>query len=268
VILRDKALLGHVVYNGASVPGDDGMPIVRAEPLISPGEWNQLHQALEARSRIPMRSDTPSMLLNVAQCAKCGGPLYLYSKHRNRTLANGQQRRYGPVRSYRCRNSSAAASRPRTCDAKLISASELDAWVDRWFTGEAFGYHEIIEKLTVLGASHSADIAAVNQAIQDLTALYTGESISDADYDTKLASLRAERRRLQELPADPDQIEERSTGITVAEHWKTLNAAGKRRYLLAASTKVHAARDEDGTLDAWLTGPPPHVFMGTLRGLS
>ena len=265
MILRDKALLGHVTYKGASVLGDDGMPVIGAEPLISHDDWDRLQRVLQDRSHTPVRSETPSMLLNVAECAKCGGALYLYSKHNIRTLANGQQRRYGPFSYYRCRNSSAAASRPKTCDAKMIACNELNAWVDLWFTGEAFGYHEIIEKVTVPGASHAADVAAVNDAIKDLAAQYTREAISDDDYDTKLASLRAERRRLQAMPAEPDQIIERSTGMTVAEHWKTLDAAGKRRYLLAVGAKVHAARDEDGELDAWLTGPPPNVVIGTLR---
>ena len=103
VILRDKALLGHVVYNGESVLGDDGMPIVAARPLISAADWGQLQAALDAMSQTHARSDTPSMLLNVAECANCGGPLYRYSKHNTRTLANGEKRRYGPFSDYRCR---------------------------------------------------------------------------------------------------------------------------------------------------------------------
>ncbi|HSR85795.1 MAG TPA: zinc ribbon domain-containing protein [Streptosporangiaceae bacterium] len=141
------------------------------------------------------------MLLNVAACAKCGGPLYLYSKHNIRKLASGELKLYGPFAYYRCRNSSAAASRPKTCDAKMINCNELNEWVDLWFTSEAFGYHEIIEQTTVPGDSHAADIAAVNSAITDLTARYTSGTLSDADYDAKLASLRAERKRLQSLPA-------------------------------------------------------------------
>jgi site-specific DNA recombinase len=266
-ILRDKALLGHVVYNGASVLGDDGMPIVQAEPLVTHAEWDALQQALEKRSHTPVRSDTPSMLLNVAQCARCGGPLYLYTKHNIVTLASGERRRRGPFSYYRCKNSSAAASRPKTCDAKMISCKELNAWVDLWFTGEAFGYHEIIEQVTIPGANQDAQIAAVNEAIKDLAAQYTREAISDEDYDAKLASLRAERRRLQAMPAEPDQIIERPTGITVAEHWKTLDAADKRSYLLAARVVVHAARDERGRLEARLTGESPYRVIGVLRQL-
>ncbi len=267
-ILRDKALLGHVTHSSVSVLGDDGMPLIGAEPLISHDDWDLLQRTLARLSQTHVRSETPSMLLNVAECGMCGGPLYLYSKHNVVTLASGERRRRGPPAYYRCRNSSAAASRPKTCDAKMISCKALNDWVDLWFTGEAFGQTEIIERVTVPGANHAAEVAAVNAAIHDLTAQFTSEAIPEADFDTKLLSLRAERRRLQELPAEPDQIEERSTGITVADHWQTLDAAGKRRYLLAAGVKVHAARDEDGSLDAWLTGPSPHVVIGTLREAS
>ena len=163
-----------------------------------------------------------------------------------------------PVHLLPVQEPSAAASRPKTCDAKMINCKELNAWVDLWFTGEAFGYHEIIEQVTVPGANQDAQIAAINQAIKDLTAQYTQEVISDAEYDGKFASLRAERRRLQAMPAEPDQIIERATGVTVAEHWKTLDAAEKRRYLLAARVVVHAGRDERGRLEARLTGESPY----------
>ena len=160
MILRDKALLGHVIYNGASVLGEDGMPIVRAEPLISQDDWDMLQRALARLSQTHVRSETPSMLLNVAECGKCGGPLYLYSKHNIVTLASGERRRRGPFAYYRCRDSSAAASRPKTCDAKMISCNALNDWVDLWFTGEAFGHIEIIERVTVPGANHAAEIAS------------------------------------------------------------------------------------------------------------
>ena len=117
-------------------------------------------------------------------------------------------------------------------------------------------------------ANHAAGMAAVNTAIHDLTAQFTSEAISEAVFDPKLTSLCAERRRLHDLPSEPDQIQERATGVTIAEHWKTLDSAGKRRYLLAAGVQVHAARDDHGDLDAWLTGPPPNVVVVTLRGLS
>ena len=264
-ILSDKALLGHVTYKGVSVLAEDGMPITCAEPLIGQDDWDLLQRALARLSQTHVRSETPSMLLNVAECAKCGGPLYLYSKHNTVTLASGERRRRGPFAYYRCRNSSAAASRPKTCDAKMISCKALNEWVDLWFTGEAFGHTEIIERVTLPGANHASEIAAVNAAIHDLTAQFTSEAIPDSDFDAKLLSLRAERRRLQHLPAEPDREEERATGITVAEHWKTLDSAGKRRYLLAAGVKVHASRDDEGDLDSWLTGASPYVVIGTLQ---
>ena len=188
MILRDKALLGHVTHSDVSVLGDDGMPISCAEPLITQGDWDVLQRALARLSQTHVRSETPSMLLNVAECSKCGGPLYLYSKHNIVTLASGERRRRGPFAYYRCRNSSAAASRPKTCDAKMISCKALNDWVDLWFTGEAFGQTEIIERVTVPGANHAAGMAAVNAAIHDLTAQFTSEAIPEADFDAKLTT--------------------------------------------------------------------------------
>ena len=148
----------------------------------------------------------------------------------------------------------------------MISCNALNDWVDLWFTGEAFGHIEIIERVTVPGANHAAEIATVNAAIDDLTAQFTSEAIPELL--RREAAQPARRAQAAAGPAGkPDQIQERATGVTVAEHWKTLDSAGKRRYL-AGGVKVVAARDEDGVLDSWLTGASPSVIIGTLRGLS
>ncbi|HSR85796.1 MAG TPA: hypothetical protein VLM11_16605 [Streptosporangiaceae bacterium] len=54
----------------------------------------------------------------------------------------------------------------------------------------------------------------------------------------------------------------------MAEHWKTLGPAGKRGYLRAAGVKVHACRDQDGRLDAWITGPSPYKVIGVLTKMT
>ena len=100
----------------------------------------------------------------------------------------------------------------------------------------------------------------VKGAITDLTAQYTREVISDEDYDAMMARLRAQLTSLRALPSEPDRVVERPTGILVKDHWRTLDARGKRRYLLAAQVTVHAHRDERGRLDSWITRDPYKVI--------
>ena len=79
------------------------------------------------------------------------------------------------------------------------------------------------------------------------------------DFDQQLANLRAERNRLRALPSEPARVDERLTGVLVRDHWITLDDAGKRAYLLAGDTKVHASRT-----DRWITGNP-YRLIGALR---
>ena len=107
MILRDKALLGHVVHKGDSVLGDDGMPIICADALVSLDDRVKLQAALDKASQTHARSDTPSLLLNVAFCAERDrhAPLYRWQKYNYETRADGSRARYGPFGYYRCKRS-------------------------------------------------------------------------------------------------------------------------------------------------------------------
>jgi hypothetical protein len=68
------------------------------------------------------------------------------------------------------------------------------------------------------------------------------DELTDDDFTGRLAALRAERKRLQELPDEPEQVIERPTGMKARDLWLSLSAAGKRELLLRAKVKVHASR--------------------------
>ena len=69
----------------------------------------------------------------------------------------------------------------------------------------------------------------------------------------------AKRSRLKSPPKPkPSDPIKRSTDVTVAERWGTLDTAGKRRYMLAADVRVHAERG-----NYWITGNP-YELIGTL----
>jgi site-specific DNA recombinase len=136
-ILRSPALLGRVVHQRHTVPGQDGMPLVQAEPLLTLPEYTALQKVMDAASHLKQRTRTPSLLLNVASCVRCGGPLWSWSK------AN----RYGTIyRYYRCSHSYRSRDAEGHCSAPRIRRATLDdlvesvllpavADVDRdWFT--------------------------------------------------------------------------------------------------------------------------------------
>lgn len=255
-ILRSRALLGYVVHHKASVPGEDGMPMTRAEPLIDALEFDAVGRAMDRAAKTKRRTQSASMLLNVAFCAKCGGPLYKWSK------AN----RHGKTYSYyRCRNNYRGAGRPDRCTAKAIPCDLLDTAAGEVVL-DAIGKKEITERTVVPGDNHDAEMAAVDTALADLTAQLNREVISDAEFDTKKAALRARKAELRVLPAEPDEVTEQGTGVTVAERWPELDTAAKGAFL----------RKHEVTLDVWhiddasahdpdvfpFSGPDTMTFIG------
>lgn len=65
------------------------------------------------------------------------------------------------------------------------------------------------------------------------------EHAAAAEYDRKLAELRAERERLQSLPSVPDRWDTIDTGETVGERWPRPAFDG-RRTMLREICKVYA----------------------------
>ena len=74
-VLRNPAMLGHAVHKGKSVTGPDGMPVLRGLPLVTQSKFDQIQHALDQLARpgaCPFsRTQTPSLLLGVAWCARC-----------------------------------------------------------------------------------------------------------------------------------------------------------------------------------------------------
>jgi site-specific DNA recombinase len=248
MILRDRALLGHVVYNGESVLGDDGMPIVRAEPLIDAADWAQLQAALDALSQQHQRTDTPSMLLQVAFCGLCEAPLYRWTKHNMRRLADGTKVRYGPFSYYRCKRSYNLARQRKDCDAKLINADELDAAFDEAVM--AYHWTPHYEPAPPPVDDRTKDLAKVRQNMADLFAERVVRQIVRPDYAEIMAELEAKEAELaspstDEVPAAPERV---ADGRTVGEVWQTLDAHGKRRYALGRGWKIYAHRNAKGEL--------------------
>jgi hypothetical protein len=238
------------------VLGDDGMPILCAEPLISLGEWTDLQATIEKASQTHARSDTPSLLLNVAFCADCQfphAPLYRWSKHNYQKRADGTRARYGPFNYYRCKRSYNVARQRKECDAKLIRVDALDTLVREWVASkyDTPEYKDVI----IPGDNLDIQIAAVNDAMTSLTSQLTREIISDDEYDAMMANLRIKRADLRheqdERKRQPAPTEPHKTGRTLAEAWAAMDDDAQRRaWLLSYDVKILAGRNEDGELYA------------------
>jgi DNA invertase Pin-like site-specific DNA recombinase len=259
-LLRNPALIGKRV-------DAKGRTLLQFDGVISPREFRQLQAALDSRpARRGPRINDAALLTGVIECDRCGRPMYRQRITKARKSGAKVTNVY-----YRCGGTEQSPSRCKN----MVPLADIEEWLDQELAGPSvpegtlmerhpWASVEIIERAVVPGDDHAAEIAEIEAEIRDL-------DLDAADYDDLLRALRAERTRLKALPIEPAQVIERSTGRTVADVWKTLNAEKKRQYLTAADIKVRvmsngALRSTPGGETRFLEGDP-HKIIGTLQGI-
>lgn len=208
--------------------------LLKFEPLLTMDQWYKLQAELDStkQRRGAVRSE-PAMLTDVAHCAKCKGVLH-FRRQPKKNLDGSEYTWEG----YRCDGKPA---HPSTCKV-MVTAANLEGWLNLQMTGEPIGPEKIIETTWVPGHGYEEEIDQAELELRDL-------DFDDPQYDEKHEALRAERKRLRDLPAVPARSEERKTGETVAERWIRLDAPGRRDYLIRAKARVYVGGKQPG--DGW-----------------
>ncbi|MCZ4122574.1 recombinase family protein [Streptomyces sp. H39-S7] len=262
-MLRSHTLLGRVEMTEEVILPDgtkekrtrlvrdaEGLPLQRAEPLISKEEWDQLQAKLKENSnpRAGNRFDR-SPLLRVAYCT-CGKALY-----RN----NGRNQMY-----YRCSSRNITGAE---CDStEAIQATLLEKVIEEAFL-KAVGHAEIVRRVFRPGVDHTQDVTEVTRALAELredreAGLYSSE-LSKKEFREEYLRLEAKRETLAAMPVVPDHWEETSTGQTYADRWAQLTtSAEKNKELREAGVKaiVHTRKVPPMTA-AQLMEPKGHEGM-------
>ncbi|MFF7969124.1 recombinase family protein [Streptomyces sp. NPDC007903] len=227
-MLHSHTLLGqaemtetHILPNGKKetvtrlVRGGDGLPLQRAEPLISREEFDQLQAALEKNSNKKAGNrEGGSPLLRVAYCGVCGEPLY-----RNR----GRGGMY-----YRCGKRARSGT---SCTLLGIKAEELESAVEEAFLTLVGGL-EIVRKVLVPGVDHAAEITDVRRAQEELmedraAGLYSTEN-GKRLFQEMWQRLETQEEALAALPARQDEWIEEATGETYRDRWHRLSSHKER----------------------------------------
>ncbi|MFF4652399.1 recombinase family protein [Streptomyces sp. NPDC001380] len=226
-MLRSHTLLGHaemtetVMVAGKKekitriVRGEDGLPLQRAEPILSRTEWEQLQAALDKNSNKKAGNrEGGSPLLRVAYCGVCGDPLY-----RNR----GRGGMY-----YRCGKRARSGT---SCSLPSIKAEELEETVISTFLS-IVGNDEIVRKVLVPGADYSAEKADVRRAMKELmedrrAGLYSSEAGKE-EFRNMWRKLEAQEESLAALPEREDEWIEEPTGETYRDRWDRLPSHKER----------------------------------------
>jgi site-specific DNA recombinase len=244
-LLRSPALLGQVemteevtLPDGRTerrtrlVRGADGLPLQRAEPLISKEDWELASKKLEENTSKRSGSRTGgSPLLRVAFCA-CDEPVYRAPGHN--------------WLHYRC--ASRITHKPCSTGNKSISAALLESTVVGEFLRVA-GDIEIVRRVFRPGVDHTKDVEEVTRALAELredreAGLYSSET-GKQEYRESYARLDAKREQLMSLPTRPDTWEEIPTGQTYRQRWAQLSTdEEKGKELRSAGLRVTVHIDD------------------------
>ncbi|MFC9181400.1 recombinase family protein [Streptomyces globisporus] len=210
----------------------EGLPLQRAEPILSKGEWDALQAKLTENSRphSAHRYDR-SPLLRVAFCT-CGRALYRNS---------GRTALY-----YRCSSRNISGAECGQNDA--IQAKLLEGAIEEAFL-RAVGHAEIIRRTFRPGVDRTSDVAEVTRALAELredreAGLYSSE-LGKKEYREEYLRLEAKREALGAMPVVPDRWEEIPTGQTYADRWEEITSpAEKNKVLREAGVKAIVHREK------------------------
>jgi site-specific DNA recombinase len=230
-VLTSPSLAGHVLSKGEPLRDRDGL-VVRIDPLIPPEDYERLQAAI--RERAYGRRVNASRLLQVAYCAFCSTQLYATSTRSRAT--DTRQFRY-----YLCRN-----GRHGNCQAGRVPAVYLEDLATRLFL-DLVGTQEILERVHIPAEDASAELAAVDEAMQHLEEQYAAGAVYQGEtgarrFAAMMTRLEERRDRLAALPSTPARIEYRPTGRTFADRWAEEDHAGRRQLMVDAGFQIRIAR--------------------------
>jgi site-specific DNA recombinase len=245
-MLVSRTLLGEATKDGKTVYGSDGMPVMRAEPLVTAAEWTLLRDAMARASKGAgiVRTAGASPMLGVVMCG-CGLNMYRMDPG----AGKGRPR-------YRCASHTSKAGARPWCGAQSVRADELTQVVEDMLLAEV-GQEPMMFRTFVKGADHTAELERVELALTELrddreAGLFSGER-GTQEYRARVRNLEARRHALQALPVSADRWELTPSGETFAQYWDTLETWDERRTFMKASGLQFVLASSEGAVRERLT---------------
>lgn len=229
-MLRRRALLGEQEHKGKLIVDDQGMPQLRAEPILSTDEYRRVIEALDRRA-FRNGAYQPNPLAGVLFCIFCESPMH------------AAFRRTNDPSYYRC------AERGRSCTSSRSIRSEMAYELAEETFLSSVGDVQRRSKVFVPGRDNRQSVADIEAAIavcrreRDL-GLYDGD---DESYFSRLKTLQQRCNELKELPQSAG-FEWKPLGETYSEAWKTLDPIQRRALLLDSGIKLFIGRGEGNQL--------------------
>jgi DNA invertase Pin-like site-specific DNA recombinase len=254
------AMIRNPAYRGDHQDAS-GRTICACPALVDGDLWRRAGASLDSRpsSRRGQRNDLTTAAAMLSGLVFCGAPDCTAGP-------DSPMYRYGT--SYRCTGRGAVR---KGCGC-TVPVAGADALMNRAMGGIR---RPVLRPVFHAATGHQVELDDITQALRDLPA----QGLSDADEDARRAELRAERRRLEGLPATPARTEWIETGETYGQKWDRSDQAARRAWLrddagFAASLArpgMVAGTDEDdehpdemlSRTDVWTSDSAALVFAWT-----
>ena len=242
-MFKSRTMLGETVYKGRVVRGEDGKPVMRAEPIVTEDVFDRVQERLRNARTTPVGSYTgkKKLLLDILFCALCGGKMY---------FVTGSSRSY-----WRCSNASHPVNGPK-CAGRNIPAVEIEQYALEYVTA-TIGHEPVTELVFCPAEGSGAELKDVEQTLEGLRWEWDNGIVDKddpdevSDYRQRLAALTERRKMYRAQPNKPARYERVETGGTWRE---ALDAAetpeAKRAVLLKLGMKMDAVRNDEGDIVA------------------
>lgn len=249
--LSSPTLLGYATTGQGTevVRGEDGTPLVRAEPILSRSVYDRVQVELQDReNRKEPTVRSSALLLRVIYCGVCGRPAY--------RLKGGA----GRTPRYRC----SSAQYKDTCGNRSIPLPEADALVESallWLLGAS----ERLERVWDAGEDHSEELADVNARLVDLTGVigtgaYRAGTPQRERLDATIRELAERQERLSSLASRPSGWTWEPTGERFSDWWEDQTTEERNVYLRTMGVTLGFTYSPDPEYKT----PTLHLDLGNL----
>ncbi len=208
-LLRNPAIAGMRMDNWGK-DEKQRKTILRFDGIITWAEHEQIAARLDSRAHRKGISPANAYMLTGILSDEAGHPMYRIDRR-------------GLV-YYACRQRCGFSVPLARADAEVTSE-----------VIDTYGELPHMVRRLIPGKNHFDEMARLRQDRAEL------DDLSD-DYERRHAEITAEIRSLSKLPAEPDQVKWVPSGKSVAAHWQTLDAPGRRDWLRENGWKITAGR--------------------------
>ncbi|MGB3604386.1 MAG: recombinase family protein [Gordonia sp. (in: high G+C Gram-positive bacteria)] len=215
------------------VTGDDGRPVVRAEPILTREIFDRVGAALRSREVDRTATTTSGLLLKVLFCGVCGRPAY--------------RLKGGPGRKprYRCayaqdKKGTAGVSGP--CDNRSVPLEWADDEVEAHVL-DRVGSMERMTRIWFSGSDARGELAEIDELLGDLvdqlgTGAFKRGTPQRKRLDARIAALTERQESLRGQPIEASGWRYEGTGETVAEWWSRADQATRTAWLRDSGVRV------------------------------